>query len=89
VLITPGNELSVLCSPVQNGAQPQRWQHILGVQKGGGLWQIIEELADGIYNSTMKGPSMQPYYAILISLFPLVYIMIIHIHTYPTSGNYI
>jgi len=23
---------------------------ILGVQEGGGLWQIIEELADGIYN---------------------------------------
>ena len=25
VLITPGNELSVLCSPVENGAQPKRW----------------------------------------------------------------
>ena len=55
--MTPGNELSVLSTdPV-----------MLRVQEGEvceDQWQIIE--ADGIYNSTMKIPGMQPYYAILI-----------------------
>jgi len=50
--------LAVLCSPVQNGAQPLQWSDVFGVEEGEGLWQIIE--ADGIYNSIMKGPSMQP-----------------------------